>query len=140
LKTRQVTVVPNSVGLYSPRWSPDGRYLLAEPVEPVNSRIMLYDFNLHSWQQLNQGKVESDYPLWTPDGKCVYFNSHSEEGSPEYRICLSDRKIQHVADMAQAGSLAQGADWWTGLAPDGSILGLRDIGSEEIYALDVKFP
>jgi hypothetical protein len=29
---------------------------------------------------------------------------------------------------------------WTGLAPDGSILALRDTSTEEIYALDVKFP
>jgi hypothetical protein len=43
--------------------------------------------------------------------------------------------------MAQAGPLAVGpGGWWTGLAPDGSILALRDTGTEEIYALDVKLP
>lgn len=138
LKTRQVTVVPNSAWLVSPRWSPDGRYLLATYTD--DNGIMLYDFSLHSWQQLAKGKVVANYLVWTPDGKCVYFNSTSEKGSPEKRICLSDRKIQHVADMAQAGNLAQAGGWWTGLAPDGSILGLRDTSSEEIYALDVKFP
>jgi Tol biopolymer transport system component len=102
---------------------------------------MLYDLKLHTWQQLTLGKSDAGYPSWTPDGKCVYFNSSGEKGSPEYRICLSDRKIQHVADMAQAGSLLfGGGGWWTGLAPDGSILGLRDTGTEEIYALDVKLP
>jgi hypothetical protein len=29
---------------------------------------------------------------------------------------------------------------WTGLAPDGSILALRDTSTQEIYALDVKWP
>src|SRR4029077_10973195 len=29
LKTRQVTTIPGSDGKYSPRWSPDGRYLVA---------------------------------------------------------------------------------------------------------------
>jgi hypothetical protein len=29
---------------------------------------------------------------------------------------------------------------WAGLAPDGSILALRDISAEELYALDVKLP
>jgi Tol biopolymer transport system component len=134
-----VTVVRDSAGMSSPRWSPDGRYLLAEPMD--NSRLMLYDFNLRIRQQLTHGKLEIDYPSWSPDGKCVYFNSVGEKGSPEYRICLSDRKIQHVADMAQAGSLLLGgAAYWTGLAPDGSILGTRDTSTEEIYALDVKFP
>jgi Tol biopolymer transport system component len=99
---------------------------------------MLYDLKLRTWEQLTQSKFDAGYPSWTPDGKCVYFNSPGEKGSPEYRICLSDRKIQHVADMAQAGPLAYA--WWTGLAPDGSILGLRDTSTEEIYALDVKLP
>ena len=88
---------------------------------------MLYDLKLRTWQQLTQSKINAGYPSWTPDGKCVYFNSPGEKGSPEYRICLSDRKIERVADMAQAGSLLFGdVGWWTGLAPDGSILGTRD--------------
>ena len=33
LRTRKVTPVPGSEGLYSPRWSPDGRYLAAFPVD-----------------------------------------------------------------------------------------------------------
>jgi Tol biopolymer transport system component/DNA-binding winged helix-turn-helix (wHTH) protein len=136
VKTREITEVPDSAGISSPRWSPDGRYLLASPLG--RGGLMLYDLKLRTWEQLTQSKFDAGYPSWTPDGKCVYFNSPGEKGSPEYRICLSDRKIQHVADMAQAGPLAYA--WWTGLAPDGSILGLRDTSTEEIYALDVKFP
>ena len=98
---------------------------------------MLYDFNLRNWQQLTQGHVEAGDPSWAPDGKCVYFNSPSEKGSPEYRICLSDRKIQHVADMASAGNLINAGAW---LAPDGSILATRDTSTDEIYALDVNLP
>ena len=98
---------------------------------------MLYDFNLRRWQQLNSEKVDAGYQSWTPDGKCVYFNSFDEKGSPEYRICLADRKIQHVADMSAAGSLINAGVW---LAPDGSILATRDTSTEEIYALDVNLP
>jgi len=29
---------------------------------------------------------------------------------------------------------------WTGLAPDGSPLVIRDISNQEIYALDLQFP
>jgi hypothetical protein len=29
---------------------------------------------------------------------------------------------------------------WTGLTPDDSPLVVRDVGSQEIYALDVQFP
>jgi Tol biopolymer transport system component len=130
-----VTEVPDSAGLFSPRWSPDGKYLLAMPTD--GSRMILYDFKLRNWQQLVG--VGAGWPSWTPDGKCVYFSS---PGDKEYRVCLSDRKLEHVADMAQSGRLAIGGvgSGWTGLAPDGSVLTTRDASSEEIYALDVKFP
>jgi hypothetical protein len=38
------------------------------------------------------------------------------------------------------GRRFSGSRDWTGLAPDGSILALRDIGTQEIYTLDVKWP
>jgi Tol biopolymer transport system component len=139
LETHQVTAVPQSEGFYSPRWSPDGRYLLATP-EPSN-KLMLYDFSLHTWQQLKSSPGNAQYPTWSRDSKCVYFNSISLRNSPEYRICLADRKIVEIADMAAAGKLAfTSFGWWSGVAPDGSILATRDISPEEIYALDVKWP
>ena len=95
-----------------------------------------------TWQQLNQQKPQSvGYPTWSPDSKCVYFLSFLEPQSPEYRICLRGRKLEHIADMAAAGRLAFGSfGYWSGVAPDGSILATRDISTQEIYALDVKFP
>jgi hypothetical protein len=51
-------------------------------------------------------------------------------------------KIQPIADMSANGKLVNDFwSWtWRGLAPGGSILALRDIGTQEIYALDVKWP
>jgi hypothetical protein len=60
---------------------------------------------------------------------------------PEYRICLNDRKAEHIVDLSEAGNLAQGRfGWWSSRAPDDAILGTRDISVEDIYALDTKFP
>jgi Tol biopolymer transport system component len=140
LKTHQVTAVPKSEGLASPRWSPDGKYLLAMTVD--FSRLMLFDFAHRSWQVLTPENLQfAAYPAWLPDSKCVVFNSLGSSNFPEYRICLADRKLEHIADMGQNGRLVFGLNgWWTGVAPDGSILGTRDAGTQEIYALDVKFP
>jgi hypothetical protein len=30
--------------------------------------------------------------------------------------------------------------WWSGITPDGSPLVLRDVGTQEIYALDWQVP
>jgi len=140
LKTHEVTAIPKSEGLISARWSPDGKYLLAMPED--FSRLMLFDFVHQSWQDLTPENLQfAAYPTWLPDSKCVVFNSLGSSNFPEYRICLADRKLEHIADMGQNGKLVYGpGGWWTGVAPDGSILGTRDAGTQEIYALDVKFP
>ena len=58
------------------------------------------------------------------------------------RVCLAGRKVQPIGDVAASGKLVEAfGSWeWTGLAPDGSILTLRDTSTQEIYALDVKWP
>jgi eukaryotic-like serine/threonine-protein kinase len=137
LKTRQVTTLPDSVGLFSPRWSPDGHYLMAMTAD--FQKLVLYDFSTRKWEDLLNMYVA--YPNWSKDGKCVYFNNSFVKALPEYRICLNDRKVEHIVDLSEAGNLAQGRfGWWTGLGADDSILGQRDISVEEIYALDTKFP
>jgi Tol biopolymer transport system component len=140
LKTHQVTAVPQSEALRLPVWSPDGRYLVAFPYD--EGGVKLYDFSLHIWRRLDHEKpFTATCPAWSPDSKCVYFNSNSTLQSPEYRICLADRKLEHIADMAAGGGLAIGYfRRWVGVAPDGSILATRDISTQEIYALDVKLP
>ena len=137
LGTGQIRDVPDSAELFSARWSPDGRYLLA--ISADFQKLVLYDFSQRKWEDLVT--KPSSYPSWSHDGKCVYFNNAYDKALPVYRICLSDRKLQHIADLSAAGRLAEGRfGWWTGLGPDDSILATRNIGIEEIYALHTKFP
>jgi Tol biopolymer transport system component len=139
LKTRVVTAVPGSGGLFSARWSPDGGYLVAKPFD--NSRLKLYDLNLQTWKDL-VGDISVAYHTWTQDSKCVVFGFSKGKTLWADRVCLADRKVQPIADMTASGNLVFDSEsyGWTGLAPDGSILALRDISTQEIYALDVKWP
>ena len=42
-----------------------------------------------------------------------------------------------LVNLAEGGSLVSGTfNFWTGVTPDGSILGIRNISVEEVYALD----
>jgi eukaryotic-like serine/threonine-protein kinase len=137
LKTREVTTLPDSKNYFSPRWSPDGRWLLA--LDEDTFALELYSFTAHTWEELTT--LAAAYPNWTPDSQCVLFSALRDAKQPYYRVCLSDRKPQLLVNLAEGGQLVSGTfNYWTGVTPDGSILGIRDISVEEVYALDVELP
>jgi serine/threonine protein kinase/Tol biopolymer transport system component len=130
LKTNQVSPLPGSKGLFSPRWSPDGRYLAAMPFD--SRALMLFDFAAQKWSEI--AKVNLGFPNWSKNGDYIYF-LHEENDPAVMRVHISDHKVERVADLKnfrQAGYFSI----WLGLAPDDSPLLLRDTGTQEIYALD----
>jgi Tol biopolymer transport system component/predicted Ser/Thr protein kinase len=137
LQTRQVEDLPGSAGLFSPRWSPDGRYILAMTAD--YQKLEIYDQTIRKWADLIQ--APSGYPDWSHDGKYVYFNDPFDRNLPFYRVRVSDRKRDRLAAIGGYGKLAGGQwGWWTGLGPQDSLLAARDIGVQEIYALDWDAP
>ncbi|HEY1206446.1 MAG: protein kinase [Bryobacteraceae bacterium] len=133
LKTRQVASVPDSAGLFSPRWSPDGRYIMAMTGD--YRKLVLYNRASGKWEDLLT--VRSGYPDWSKDGKYVYFSDPFAKDAPFYRVRVSDRKLERLVNLSDYGKLAQGRfGWWTGLGPDDSLLATRDISVQEIYSLD----
>ena len=133
LKTRKVTTLAGSEGFYSPRWSPDGRYVAALRAGPET--LMLFDFSTQKWVQLEQLVV--GYPSWSRDSKYIYFDSQGEDRA-FYRVRISDHKLERLVSLK--GLRLTGAFGWTGLAPDDSPLVLRDAGTQEIYAFDWNAP
>jgi len=130
VRTHQVSTLPDSKDLFSPRWSPDGRYLVAMP---SNSRsLMLFDFSSQKWEEIS--KMSMGFPNWSKNGEYIYF-LHEEDQPSVMRIRIRDRKIERVADLK---NFQQTGYWgiWLGMAPDDSPLLLRDTGTQEIYALD----
>ena len=127
LKTRQVAPVQGSEGLYSARWSPDGRYLVAMPRD--STRLMLFDFSSQKWREL--AKIVIGFPSWSRDSQSVYFNDLNSTAI--YRVRISGRKVEKIASLA--GLTVSGAGWM-GLAPDDSPMLLLDASIDEIYAID----
>jgi serine/threonine protein kinase/Tol biopolymer transport system component len=130
MNTHQRSTVPGSTGLYSPRWSPDGRYIAAMNFD---SRVlMLFDFQTQKWQEL--ARVTMGFPNWSKNSDYVYF-LHEEDHPSVMRVHINDHKVETVADLKH---FRQAGYWsvWLGMAPDDSPLLLRDTGTREIYALD----
>lgn len=134
------TVVPGSDGLVCPRWSPDGRYLAAKSADAL--RLMLYDFRTRNWEKL-VSNLSFSCMNWSHDSRYIYFATEPGDTmeSVFYRLRLTDRRTERVADLKglrQAGP--DYGDYWQGLTPEDSPLIMRDIGSQEIYALDLRLP
>jgi Tol biopolymer transport system component/DNA-binding winged helix-turn-helix (wHTH) protein len=136
LRTRQITTLPGSEGLYSASWSPDGAYIAAETAQ--NQKLVLFDRASSKWTDLANFFV--DYFEWSRDGKYIYVTISGGRPSAIVRIRVSDHKLEHMVSLEHV-RLATGAFGpWSGLSPDNSPLVVRDLGTQEIYALDWAAP
>jgi hypothetical protein len=96
---------------------------------------MLFDFATQKWEEI--AKKSPGFPNWSKNGEYVYFLG--QEDNAVMRIRIRDRKIERAVDLK---NFRRTGFWgvWLGLSPDDSPLMLRDIGTQEIYALDWQAP
>src|SRR5216684_6318149 len=132
MKTRKASKLPGSDGLFSPRWSPNGRYVAAITVDSLGS--MLFDFTTQKWTEL--AKMFVGYPNWSRDARYVYFDGILENEEGYYRIRISDRKLERILSTKGFQGAPGAFGNWTGIAHDESPLYVRDASIQEIYALD----
>lgn len=132
LPRHRVTTLPGSEGLFSPRWAPNGRYIAALPAD--SSKLVLFDFTTGEWADL--ANLPAGSPSWSRDGKYIYFESPGSNQAV-YRVRMSDRKLERVVSLEEVRRAFGTLGPWLGLSPDDSPLAMRDLGTEEIYALDL---
>jgi len=137
LKTAQLTTVNGSQGMWMPRLSPDGNYIAAHSNA---NHLMLFDMKTQKWTELTQ--TTAPHPVWSHDGKYIYFDSAAEGEPAFYRVQIKDHRLERVASLKDIKRPSWGGSpsSWTGLAPDDSPLAVRDISTFEIYALDWQLP
>lgn len=134
LASRQVSTLPGSQGFYSPRWSPDGRYISAFSAD--SKTLLLFDFQTGKWAELASGSL--GWLNWSHDGLYVYVLDFRGKVAV-VRIRISDRKTEQVVELKDFITTGRYGSCLT-LAPDDSPVLLRDAGSQDIYALDWEAP
>jgi Tol biopolymer transport system component len=135
LQTHKVSLVPGSKGFYSPHWSPDGRYIAAQSND--QHKLMLFDFKSQKWAEL--ARTTTSFPNWSRDGKYLHFHSFGSDPSL-YRVRIRDQKLEKIVSLKGTRLTIGPVGTWCGLGPDDAPLVLRDVGSQEIYALDLQLP
>ena len=116
LASRRQTLVPGSFGLFSPRPSPDGRYLAALD---DSYRLRLLDLAAGEWSALGDGMAT--YPAWTRDGTWLHFR-RDEPGDSSFRRI--DPATHHDEPLTAVARLLCENEWgsWSGLSPAGEPL------------------
>jgi serine/threonine protein kinase len=136
LKTHQTSTIPGSEGLYCPRWSPKGRFISATSSDGL--KLMLFDSTTRKWTKLDD--LSEGCPAWSRDGEYLYSQSFDVVAPEFFRVRVSDRRREHVANIDFRRVQDRFIYWWNGLTPDDSPVALRNEGTEEIYALDWELP
>jgi serine/threonine protein kinase len=142
LRTGQISVLPDTINHYAPWW-PRPDVIVAYAVD--EGGLNVFDRKRQTWTRVGQPDF---YINWTasPDQKFLYVLNSRPAGFSVQRIRASDFKLEDVANVGDIrlinddslGEASLGA--WIGVAADGSPTLTRDVGSDDIYALDIKWP
>lgn len=135
-ETQKASVLPGSKQLFSPRWSPDGRYIAALNLD--STKLEVLDLKSGTWSDWITEPGSIGFPNWSRDSKYVYYD-HSLGSVITYRRArVGNTHSEQVADLENLRLYsAPPAYGWSGLAPDGSPVFARDLSTDEIYALDL---
>jgi DNA-binding winged helix-turn-helix (wHTH) protein/Tol biopolymer transport system component len=109
-RVRHITSdVPGSEGLWTSRWSPDGRYLAALTIE--GQELMVFHFQTARWRSLNV--PHSGEPVWSRDSRYLYCPPEGSE-SRFRRVRVADGVSESLVDLREQ-PLA-----WVGVALNGA--------------------
>ncbi|HEV2214379.1 MAG TPA: protein kinase [Terracidiphilus sp.] len=132
LRTHQVTPVPGSQGMYSPRWSPDGKYLAAMTGD--SSTLLLYDLAVGRWTEIAKGSF--GWVNWGRKSQHIYMKNFAGKGSV-VRVDIRTHTLETVVDLTGFSDTGQGGGSLA-LTPDDSPLMLHDTGTQDVYSVDWK--
>ena len=138
IESNKLSVIPDSQSKVGPYW-PTPQMIIAVGLGEQDA-LYSFDRTTGKWSVLADGPI-SDWMV-SPDSNYIYFVRETP-GNPEaMRVRLADRKIEVITSLKGFRRLSDPAvlaGTWVGVAPDGSLLLTRDIGTQEIYALNVNW-
>jgi serine/threonine protein kinase/Tol biopolymer transport system component len=130
--TGKLSELPGSQGLYSPRWSPDGRHISAFSGD--SKKLLVFDNQTQRWSELANGTLS--WLNWSHDGQYVYMIDFTGK-STVIRIRLADHKLEQVVELRDFPSTGRYGTALS-LTPDDQPILLRDVGTQDVYSADFE--
>jgi Tol biopolymer transport system component len=118
--------IPGTDGLYGAAWSPDGRHLLA--ADASTDRLSLVDLKSGKRAQI---AGPAAWPVWSPDSEYIYFVRWGINWI--FRVRVADGREEKILEVP-----FRVAPWPFTIAPDGSLIFLREHGRHDVYALSLS--
>jgi len=138
-KTHQITTIPGSDGLFSPRWSPNGRYIAA--LSPNGTDLMLFNFKTRKWTTwLKEPAGSFTYPVWSGDSQFLYFDDFVTGAEAIRRVQVGRSEAELVFELGNLERYPGALGPWTSRAADGSFMFVRDRSTQEVYQLTLELP
>ena len=137
LESGKSSSIPDSAAVFEAYWVSENM-LVAPKMNSGSPRLASFDLRAQKWSDFLPGSFQHSVP--SADGKFLYYTAGKNDATIQ-RIRLSDQRIETMAGMKDLRPLTnEGTGFWMGVAPDGSVLLTRDLGSQEIYSLPVRWP
>ncbi len=133
LSTHRTEEIPSSEDLFSPRWSPDGRWIVA--LTSNQKLVMLYDVAGRRWQRL--AATSAADPVWSEDSKAIYIHAFLADREPILRIGVPDGSIRTVADLGNFHDGEAANYFFGGTTPRGEPLVQPRVGTGNLYSIAV---
>lgn len=135
LETHQLRVLPNSDDLFSPRWSPDGRWIAA--LSRDQNSLRLFDTEHQTWTTLFSGGAAD--PVWGSDSRAIYFHAFETRNSAIMRVEPSGEK-RIVTDLSQVNLPSVNNYFFGGITPSSAPIIEPRVGTGNLYSIDLSTP
>ena len=135
LHTGKTSAVPSPEGMVGGWWVTQNTLVAATQ---DFKKLMTFDLKTQKWTELTAGLLTA----WavSQDGQYLYYTTGGRDPKA-WRLRFADHKIEMITSLIDP--IGMGKMGWVeaiDIAPDGSAVFTREIGSQEIYALDVRWP
>ena len=122
----------------APARTDDGQHLAALSAD--SKKLLLYYFQTQKWTDWINEPGAIGFPNWSRDGKYVYYDNTSTENSAFLRVKVGQTRPEVLINLQDMRRYSKYGWAWSGLAPDDSPPLVRDVSTDEIYALDLELP